>query len=82
VFNKGVLYSNNFPQKTEFLKSGIFTKNQAASVPTDAVRHDASNKNGESSKKLAAKVAEAGKAAEAGLQATAGDNIPEQGPML
>jgi hypothetical protein len=56
-------------------------------VPTDAVRHDASNKNGESSKKSAAKVDEqkapsAVKAVEAGLQATAGDNIPEQGPML
>jgi hypothetical protein len=51
-------------------------------VPTDAVRHDASNKNGESSKKSADKVDEqkapsAVKAVEAGV-----NNIPEQGPML
>ncbi len=56
-------------------------------MPTDAVRHDASNKNGESSKKSADKVdeqkaASAVKAVEAGVKVEAGDNIPEQGPML
>ncbi len=53
-------------------------------MPTDAVRHDASNKNGEGPKKSVdeLKAATAVKAEGAGLQATAGDNIPEQGPIL